>query len=436
MSSSTSHDWRIRVDCLGEPPRQFNTQNICKIFQEHVGAVVHISESLEGGKKWMKVVLSNEDGYKKALCMSGYSVGETRIQVSSFCARAIPSLAKPKVKHLARQKRGPDTRRNLYVLNVPHDLSAQAYHDLFTPHGTPTHTVLLKTQDSCSRRRGFVVMSTHTEAQEIINWLDGVCIRGFQLRVTWANIDRSNGFLSGYDRTSFGQDEVPLIQFAPPPPIPSIQPKCIGIGMDTSTIVASNIPISLFPAAEIDILFKPFGLIKSIQLLPLGPSPNHPLATLAPASPLAQTVIVTYEKAGDAIAARNTLHGQVYEGFGLAVGFVANLGKDGHQKQSASNVMTRCESTSAPTTATASRCGFDGGHNSSRVVPAEQNFRSLPVAPYDTVQFQYLDFPPARSRYGNWLPCSPFVPHTLTYQPQHALNTSIPYEATTSCPYL
>jgi hypothetical protein len=28
------------------------------------GTVVHISESLEGGKKWMKVVLSNEDGYK------------------------------------------------------------------------------------------------------------------------------------------------------------------------------------------------------------------------------------------------------------------------------------------------------------------------------------------------------------------------------------
>jgi hypothetical protein len=128
-------------------------------------------------------------------------------QVSSFCTRAIPSLAKPRVKHLARQRRGPDTRRNLYVLNVPHDLSAcvcgssygtfltsicrclfpfpyymigwcrQAYHDMFTPHGTPTHTVLLKTQDSCSRRRGFVVMSSHGEAQEVIDWLDGVCIR-------------------------------------------------------------------------------------------------------------------------------------------------------------------------------------------------------------------------------------------------------------------
>jgi hypothetical protein len=44
-------------------------------------------------------------------------------QVSS-CARPILSLARPRVKHLAKPKRGPDTRRNLYVLNVPHDLSA------------------------------------------------------------------------------------------------------------------------------------------------------------------------------------------------------------------------------------------------------------------------------------------------------------------------
>ena len=57
------------------------------------------------------------------------------------------------------------------------DLFRQAYHDLFAPHGTPTHTVLLKTQDSCSRRRGFVVMSSHDEAQDVINWLDGICIR-------------------------------------------------------------------------------------------------------------------------------------------------------------------------------------------------------------------------------------------------------------------
>lgn len=100
---------------------------------------------------------------------------------------------KPKAK-VAKTGRGTGSRRNLYVLNLPHDLTpyfllhfpcliytdcqySQDYRNLFTPHGTPTHTVLLKTHDSCSRRRGFVVMSTHEEAQEVIKWLDGICIR-------------------------------------------------------------------------------------------------------------------------------------------------------------------------------------------------------------------------------------------------------------------
>ena len=274
--------------------------------------------------------------------------------------------------------------------------------------------------------------------------------RGFQLRVTWANIDRSNGnnvspstllpssrfecfpgFLSGYDRSSFGQDDLPLIQPAPLPSITSIQPKSIGIGVDTSTIVASNIPTSLFPATEIDILFKPFGLIKSIQLIPPGPPLNHPLATLAPASPLAQTAIVTYEKAGDAIAARNTLHGQVYEGFGLAVGFVSNLGKDEQQRQGTYNPIN-CEfPTSAPTTGTISHYGFDGGHFSSQAVTLtqEENFRGLPVDSYDALQLHYMNnFSPARSSYSHWLPCPPFMSHTPNFKPQDALHSLIPYD--------
>jgi hypothetical protein len=140
------------------------------------------------------------------------------------------------------------------------------------------------------------------------------------------------GFMSGYDRTTFaGQNGMPSSEPANSVSNTSMESKCTGIGMDTSTVVASNIPMSLFPAHEIDILFKPFGLIKSIQLIPPSPYLNHPLSTLSPASPLARTAIVTYEKAGDAIAAKNTLHGQVYEGFTLAVGFVSNLGQEDHQ---------------------------------------------------------------------------------------------------------
>jgi hypothetical protein len=204
--------------------------------------------------------------------------------------------------------------------------------------------------------------------------------------------------------------------------------------MDTSTIVASNIPMSLFPASEIDILFKPFGTIKGIQLIPPGPSPSHPLATLAPASPLAQTVIVTFEKAADAIAAKNTLHGQVYEGFGLAVGFVSNLGKDEHQTQGNSTTLDHGFSTPALTNTTAPYCGFESGHLSSQNMPSEQAVRGLPIDPCDAMQFRYMnDFSSAHSSYSNWFPCPPFMPHALAYQPHHALNSPVPYDPAARC---
>ncbi|KAF8583271.1 hypothetical protein K439DRAFT_1634547 [Ramaria rubella] len=202
-SSENTPEWCVRVDYQGKSSQQFTVRGISDLFQSHVGVVGCVSESMEAGRKWMKVAFRDEDDLKKAMCMSGYSIGDASIQVSMLCTPSVLSFAKLKSKQPMRSKRVADTRRNLYVLNVPHDLSAQAYHDLFTPHGKPTHTVLLKTQDSCSRRRGFVVMSTHDEAQDVINWLDGICISGFQLRVTWANIDRSNGFASYFPSLAF-----------------------------------------------------------------------------------------------------------------------------------------------------------------------------------------------------------------------------------------
>ncbi|GJJ14896.1 hypothetical protein Clacol_009166 [Clathrus columnatus] len=326
-------EWSIRIECDGAPPEQFNAEELTKIFQENTSTPNSISEFIEDGKKWLKAIFNDEEVYN---------------HISPISVRTELRHAKPRPK-IAKPKHGSESRRNLYVLNLPHDLTeyfsfSQDYHNLFAPHGTPTHTVLLKTHDSCSRRRGFVVMSTHEEAQDVIKWLDGICIRdiidysGFQLRVTWANIDRSNGmkhsiysqlltpnvlgFLSGYDRFDSIQGETLT---AGPVTCANTQTETHITGLDTSTIVASNIPIALFPANELDILFKPFGQIKRIQIVSSNLASSHPFVTLAPASPLAQAAIVTYDNAPNAIAAKNTLHGQVYEGFTLAVGFVFNL---------------------------------------------------------------------------------------------------------------
>ncbi|KAF8518418.1 hypothetical protein BU17DRAFT_66465 [Hysterangium stoloniferum] len=402
-----SQEWAVRVDCDGIAPKQcylssvplFALQLTPKIyanFSRHVwhwcvaGPVSRVFESLEGGKKWIKVVFATEDEQKKALSMTRYSIGGTNIQVSLLSTKPPTPFVKPKNKNRLKPNRTSDTRRNLYVLNLPHDLSA---------------------------RRGFVVMSTHDEAQAVINWLDGVCIRGFQLRITWANIDRSNGFLSGYDRSTFSQNENSSMQ--PVTPLdPTPNSKCTGLDMDTSTIVASNIPSSLFLTNEMDILFKPFGAIKNIKIVPVTPSlGNSPTANpLSKSPPLAQTAIITYEKAADAITAKNTLHGQIYDGLTVAVGFVSNVEKDASETSHSICSTPFMPSTNAPAYQTYHRGTFPS------LSPTENTFRGLPSAPQEFASFRYgTNQVPVRS--SNWTSYTPLLPHNFGLQFQPAGNS-------------
>lgn len=64
-----------------------------------------------------------------------------------------------------------DTRRNLYVLGLPFDLTKPEFSGLFSRFGTVMHAVILATVDNASRRRGFVVMSSHEEAKRAMNAL-------------------------------------------------------------------------------------------------------------------------------------------------------------------------------------------------------------------------------------------------------------------------
>lgn len=90
--------------------------------------------------------------------------------------------------------KSPDTRRNLYVLGLPFDLSLWVSHfvvtktlinrqsrtelsSFFSRFGTVTHSVILATVDNASRRRGFVVMSTHAEAKAAMDNISQTNIR-------------------------------------------------------------------------------------------------------------------------------------------------------------------------------------------------------------------------------------------------------------------
>ena len=86
-----------------------------------------------------------------------------------------------------------DSRRNLYVLGLPFDLSKYVAFllyvrwpshlcraeltSIFSCHGTVMHCVILATVDNASRRRGFVVMSTHAEARAAMDAISRTHVR-------------------------------------------------------------------------------------------------------------------------------------------------------------------------------------------------------------------------------------------------------------------
>ena len=99
------------------------------------------------------------------------------------------------------QAKSPDTRRNLYVLGLPFDLSEcvacfvngsilqlqcrAELTSIFSNFGTVTHSVILATVDNASRRRGFVVMSNHAEAKAAMDNLSQTNIRCVTVAARW-----------------------------------------------------------------------------------------------------------------------------------------------------------------------------------------------------------------------------------------------------------
>lgn len=56
-------------------------------------------------------------------------------------------------------------------------ISRPEFIKIFEPYGTVAHAVILATLDSASRRRGFIVMSTHQEAKAAMDTLSRTQIK-------------------------------------------------------------------------------------------------------------------------------------------------------------------------------------------------------------------------------------------------------------------
>ncbi|KAG1869898.1 hypothetical protein F4604DRAFT_1772319 [Suillus subluteus] len=196
--------------------------------------------------------------------MSGYNIGGSSITVTPAGNKtSSPSTGK-----------NSDARRNLYVLGLPFDLTKPEFSALFSRFGTVMHAVILATVDNASRRRGFVVMSSHEEAKRAMNMLSRTQLKGHTLDVSWAVVQRSQGFLDGADRTMMLASSNPLslpeMEFdrQPAPPIIN-SPKNWNISLaPSSKLLVSNLPSLLFAqASDLHPLFYPFGPIKEVKLM-------------------------------------------------------------------------------------------------------------------------------------------------------------------------
>ncbi|KAI9507283.1 hypothetical protein F5148DRAFT_1206347 [Russula earlei] len=279
-----------------------------EIVENRIGSI----EDVEFGKDGisLEITFSNPDAATKCLPMSGYSVSGHPI-IDTAISRSPP---KPQA---AIQDKFLDTRRNLYVLGLPFDLSNPELSAIFSHFGAVTHSVILATVDNASRRRGFVVMSTHAEAKIAMENISQTSIRGSIVDVSWAVVQRSQGFLDGGDRavTLEGQvdsaipasDRGSTFQTSSSQSDNSKTVHALSVAQDQSypaSIIVHNLPALLFAQdSDLEPLFCPFGEVREIRKQ--APSVTQSSADII-------SVLVTYSSVIDATEAKVALHGQTY----------------------------------------------------------------------------------------------------------------------------
>lgn len=97
----------------------------------------------------------------------------------------------------AKRDKSRDARgqayRNLYVLNLPLDISTEQLTDTFSTYGRVTHCVILAMLDAQARRRGFVDMEDADAAARAVHALHGYTWHGYPIDVSYALVQRGNG---------------------------------------------------------------------------------------------------------------------------------------------------------------------------------------------------------------------------------------------------
>ncbi|KAF8328168.1 uncharacterized protein EI90DRAFT_3126337 [Cantharellus anzutake] len=223
-----------------------------------------------------------------------------------------------------------DERRNLYVLGIPQHFTLEQLRSIFESYGRVLHAVILAVLDAFSRRRGFVVMSANHEAVNAMKRLSGKVIQGHKLHISWAVVQRSNGFLDGTDRASFtrilGTPRSVLYEIqrtttsdnellAAP-----VSTKSLSLASDSMDNTPSqpefllifNLHQRIFKSSsDIVPLVLPYGSIRNVKLLGTGLAAVNACNGTLPAS-RHYAALIRFVSSDDALVAGKALDGQTY----------------------------------------------------------------------------------------------------------------------------
>ncbi|EIW55005.1 uncharacterized protein TRAVEDRAFT_130662 [Trametes versicolor FP-101664 SS1] len=315
----------VRVNNIADA---VSRREILDLFNNLIGDIVRCEEMYDRGRRYYLLTFSTQDSAKKALCMTGYNVDGVPLSVVGMPLSDVPRSG--------RGPKQPDTRRNLYVLGLPFDLTKTEFAEIFGRFGAVAHAVILATVDNASRRRGFIVMARHHDAKVAMEGLNRKDIKGHIIDVSWAVVQRSDGFLDGGDRatvlstTSPSGSPTPFEMGPISPTLPEIQmpivvtppseyPPTGNYAMTSSSLMIKNLPAVLFSQlSDLHPLLGPYGDIKKLEILPAAPGDRAHVSA-----------IVEYATSTQATDAANGLNGQAYSVPPLSVEFVRTSSAQG-----------------------------------------------------------------------------------------------------------
>ncbi|KAK0458839.1 uncharacterized protein EV420DRAFT_1540781 [Desarmillaria tabescens] len=305
----------VRVENM---PMNVNRQEVISLFNTLIGDVRNSADVKDAAGHHLDITFFNRDACKKALCMSGYTVSGTPLSVIPIADDGSTS------KRL-------DDRRNLYVLGLPFDLTKAELATIFSRYGSVAHCVILATVDNASRRRGFVVMSNHDQARNAMLSLTRSQIRGHTIDISWAIVQRSQGFLDGGDRAILfeshchsnsrmsledaqGDSQPSLSDITPNSSFGSNLSDSVAFTvttLPTNTLLIGDLPALLFSQlCDLHPLLDPFGKISQLDIIE-SPSVSGTIS-----------VRVEYSSITSAREAKEALQGQCYANYRIDVQYV------------------------------------------------------------------------------------------------------------------